>query len=304
MAPNHPAKIPSPHVPRVASDWKPLYYPKTTGCYVNDHTVVKGPDNLWHVIGITSPLEKYDPEMERWFTHGRGPSLSSGELMTEVGAVCNDGNRAWAPCVVGHEGRYFMLYGPSPTKAAVSRDLWHWMGESVTLIDSPPEAAHRDHMVIQLEPSTWLLYMTGIDTQGFGVVSVFVSNDLRTWRFVRFALRTGGKASLCPPWGATESPFVIVYEGWYYLSITYTDSRKENYHQTLVFRSLNPFDFGCFNADCPEESVIARLHAHAPEYLYCDQEQAWFITTCGWRGFQTPVEGGVGVARLTWDQAP
>jgi beta-fructofuranosidase len=302
---NHPGKIPRPHVPRLASEWKPLFYPKKSGCYINDHCIIKGPDDYWHLIGITCPHNKPDPEHERWFAHGRGASLWGDELMTELNPVCDDANRAWAPCIVPHEGRYYMLYGPSPTKGAVSRDLNHWMGELPTLVGAPPEAALRDHMVIKLEESTWLLYTTGLDAGGNGVISVFVSHDVRTWRFVRYALRTCGKASSKCSWGATESPFVTFLGGWYYLSITYTDTclDTENYHQSLVFRSLNPFDFGVYDADRPDETVIARLHAHAPEYLYCDKEKSWFITTCGWPCCSIPHEGGVSIAKLVWDEA-
>ena len=144
------------------------------------------------------------------------------------------------------------------------------------------------------------MYATGLDEDGGGAISLFVSHDLLTWSFVRFALRTTGDRALKPAWGATESPFVFRYEEWWYLSITYTDCRPENYHDTLIFRSLTPFDFGVFDADRPDDSVVQRLHAHAPEYLFDPISQSWFITTCGWNGFGVPHEGAVSVATLGW----
>jgi beta-fructofuranosidase len=121
-----------------------------------------------------------------------------------------------------------------------------------------------------------------------------------TWRFVQFALRTGGNAPLRPPWGATESPFVVFYGGWYYLLMTYTDSELETYHNTLVFRSLNPFDFGEYTGDNEAEVVVAHLAAHAPEVV-CDAEpDQWYITTCGWRGRGVPIEGAAAIAPLIW----
>lgn len=304
MAFPHPDQIPAPLVPRIAREWKPLFIPKSSGCYINDHCILKGPDGAWHLFGITGTSELPNPEQERWFAHGQGSSsLWSDKPMHELDVVCNDGTRAWAPGVIGHDGRYFMFYGPSPTKLAVSRDLKHWMREDVVLAGAPLEACHRDHMVMQLEESTWLLYATGLDKAGMGVISIYISNDLRNWRFVRSALRTTGKAALSPAWGATESPFVFLHQGWYYLSITYTDCNPANYQQTLIFRSLNPFDFGVFDADHPEQSVVQRLQAHAPEYLYDEKERSWHITTCGWRGFGLPHEGGVSIARLEWDAA-
>jgi len=115
-----------------------------------------------------------------------------------------------------------------------------------------------------------------------------------------YALRTSGNAPLNPPWGATESPFVVKYAGFYYLFVTYTDSRPDNYHNTLVFRSSDPLDFGVYNGDNQAEVVVARLHAHAPEVVYDDVTASWYITTCGWRNHGIPIEGAVAIARLDW----
>ena len=114
------------------------------------------------------------------------------------------------------------------------------------------------------------------------------------------ALRTSGRAPLRPAWGATELPFAILYQGWYYLLITYTDSEAETYHNTLVFRSLNPFDFGEYTGDNELEVVVARLHAHAPEVVHDAEQGQWYLTTCGWRGRGVPIEGAVAIAPLVW----
>ncbi len=37
------------------------------------------------------------------------------------------------------------------------------------------------------------------------------------------------------------------------------------YHETLLFKSKNPFDFGTYSG--AESEVAARLEAHAPEYI-------------------------------------
>ena len=290
---------PACQIPVIASDWKVLFRPQKTGTYINDHTVIRGRDGKWHLFGITCP-GKADPEQERYFAHGSGPALWSDTPLEEHSPVCNDGTRAWAPGAIAHGNRYFMIYGPSPSKLVVSRDLGHWMGAPVSLIGAPAEACHRDHMIFHLEASTWLMYATGLDEAGLGVISVFVSNDLLNWRYIRPALRTEGKSALSASWGATESPFVFFYKGWYYLSITYTDCSLETYQNTLLFASLNPFDFGVLNADRPDESVIARLKAHAPEYLYDADSDTWYVNTCGWPNQNIPHEGAASIARLEW----
>ena len=89
----------------------------------------------------------------------------------------------------------------------------------------PIDGCIRDPMLLQIRPDTWLMYATALDA-GYGQVSVLISNDLINWRFVQFALRTSGNAPLNPPWGATESPFVVFYQGWYYMLVTYTDSES------------------------------------------------------------------------------
>ena len=295
-------RILSPHpIPVLDSEWRVLFRPEKTGCYINDHSLVRSADGKWHLFGITQLGESHNPEMERYFAHGSGDTLSGDAPWVEHGSVCNDGTRAWAPGAVAHEGRYFMFYGPSPTKLCVSRDLFHWMGEPVVMGGAPCEAAHRDHMVYKLEDSTWLLYATGLDEKGMGAISVFVSHDLINWHFVRYALRTSGDSALRPAWGATESPFVFFREGWFYLSITYTDCQRKNYQDTVIFCSVNPFDFGVFDADRPEESVVQRFKAHAPEYVYDEKDGHWYMTTCGWPGFDIPHEGAVSVARIAWN---
>ncbi len=281
-------------IPRLDSDWRLLFAPKHCGNYVNDHTLVQSFEGTWHLFGITS--FGGTPADERYFVHAHGASLAEGTL-TEDGKTIDHGTRAWAPCVISHEQKYFMYYGPSPTQLAVSPDLYEWMGYPVALQGEPFLAAHRDHMVLKINDYTWVMYVTGIK-DGYGAISCFVSNDLKSWRFVQYALTSSGDAPLRPAWGAFESPYVVRHEGMYYLFATYTDCKKENYQNTLVFCSQNPYDFGDYTGD--DSVCIARLNAHAAEVVYDPASAAHYITTCGWPGYGLPHEGGVSIARLAW----
>ena len=286
----------------VAENWRPLFTPRVTGCYVNDHTVFRDPrTGRWHVIGITRAESQVRPDHERHFCHGSGPSLAAGNFQ-EHDPVCDFGERAWAPTVV-HDGRRFvMLFGPDIMRAAVADEAGHWRQTPVTVTGCPVDGNIRDQMIFRLDDDTWLMYATSL-RGGYSAISVFVSEDLLHWRFVRYAFRTTSDAPLHPPWGATESPFVFVHEGCYHLATTYTDSLpgSGNYHNTLIFRSKNPFDFGVYTGDDVHE-VFARLSLHAPEFL-CDPDTGnWMVTSCGWHGegYQPVIPGSVAITELNW----
>jgi arabinan endo-1,5-alpha-L-arabinosidase len=285
-------------VPEIASDWQLLYKPVETGCYVNDHSIIQAHDGTWHLFGITREGSEVKPNHERWFTHGKGTQLISDSGLQEVGIVCDNGVRAWAPSVVTDGKRYYMHYGPSPMRMATSYELSCWMEHTPVLHNAPLDSCIRDYMVLRMDDGSWLMYATGIQDR-FGVISVFRSEDLINWTFLRYALRTCANAPLNPPWGATESPFVVAKDDGYYLFITYTDCQTENYHNTLVFYSKDPTDFGEYTGDNEQDVIIAHLHAHAPE-IVCAEDGSWYITTCGWRNRGVPIEGAVAIARLEW----
>jgi beta-fructofuranosidase len=266
------------------SGWRPLFTPVRTGVHVNDHCVVRAQDGRWHVFGITKPTPELDPQAERWFCHGSGHSLAAAEFK-ERGRVCDFGRRAWAPTAAFNGEFWVMLYGPDLLQAAVSDDplLDHWIEVPASVTGAPLGGVARDGMILPLDDDTWLLYSTG--KRGHeGAVSVCVSENLLDWRFVRFVLRTTPEAPKQPPWGATESPFVFERDGEYWLSITYTTSMDgpAGYHETLLFRSPNPFDFGTYSGR--EEEVAARIYAHAAEYIVDPDTGQWYVTSAGWHG--------------------
>jgi beta-fructofuranosidase len=269
--------------------------------HVNDHCVVRGAD-AWHVFGITKDTPELAPHQERWFCHGSGPSLA-GDPFREHGRACDFGHRAWAPSIAFDGDRWIMIYGPDILRAAWSDDprLEDWHEIPCTLTGGPPGAVLRDGMIFRLDDDTWLLYSTGKRGR-LGAVSVCVSENLLDWRFVRFALRTTDSAPKQPPWAATESPFVFERDDEYWLSMTYTASGQgpADYHDTLLFRSDNPFDFGSYGGG--ESEPAARLAAHAPEYLHDPDTDRWYITSAGWVGerFGTAIPGSVAIRELDW----
>ena len=223
--------------------------------------------------------------------------------MTEQQAVIQGDGRAWAPCVIEHEDLYYMYYGPSPTKCAESFELGHWMGAPVNLMDAPPLSAHRDHMVMKLDDGSFVMYVVGVHNK-YGCVSSFVSKDLKNWTFSGYALTASGNAPLHCGWGAFESPYVVKYEGLYYLFITYTDScyHPETYEDTLVFCSEDPLHFGDYNGDNHKDIVLAELKEHAGEVVFDEDSGKWYVTACGWNGRGIPIEGAASIAELSWEE--
>lgn len=284
------------------SSWRPLFTPVKSGAYVNDHCVVRGGDGLWHVFGITKATPSVNPNRERWFCHGAGASLAAGNF-EERFSVCDFGARAWAP-TVGFDGeRWVMIYGPDRLRAAVTDDpgLGDWHEAPCSLTGGPLTAVMRDQMILRLDDDTWLMYATAKRGRE-SAVSVSVSENLLDWRFVRLALRTAPSAPKQPSWAATESPFVFEKDGEYWLSLTYTALATDpaEYHETVLFRSRNPFDFGTWSG--AESELAGRLHAHAPEYLVDPGSGQWYVTSAGWIGerFGTVIPGSVAIRELEW----
>lgn len=277
------------HIPTITSDWKILFKPEKYGKYVNDHTVVKLKDG-YRLIGITG----FDglPCNERYFVNAYGTNLNTP--FTEDCKSVDTGTLAWAPCVIEKDHVYYMFYGPSPTKLAVSVDLKEWMGYEIRLNGNPIFAVHRDHFVLKTG-ETYLMYAVGL-YNGRGCVSVMSSENLTDWEWCGYALTSGEDAPLKPAWGAFESPFVVKRDDGYYLFVTYTDSDNETYNNTLVFYSTDAKNFGVYNGGKGGTEPIARLKCHAPEIV--EDGGKYYITTCGWPTRDTPNKGCVSVAEL------
>lgn len=277
------------HIPKIVSDWKILFKPEKFGKYVNDHTVVKCKDG-YRLIGITGFDGK--PSNERYFVNAYGASLD--EPFIEDCKSVDTGTLAWAPCVIEKDNVYYMFYGPSPTKLAVSIDLKEWMGYEIKLNGNPLFAVHRDHFVLKVGDE-YLMYAAGL-YNGRGSISVMTSENLTDWNFCGYALTSGKDAPLTPAWGAFESPFVVKRDDGYYLFVTYTNSNQETYNDTFVFYSADAKNFGEYNGEKGEVLPIAKLKCHAGEVI--EHDGKYYITTCGWITREVPHAGCVSIAEL------
>jgi len=70
---------------------------------------------------------------------------------------------------------------------------------------------------------------------------------------------------------------------------------------TVVFRSVrpdDPTDFGDYDGN--ESMIVARLKAHAAEFVIDPESGRHYLTTCGWPGSPNPNPGAVSIAELEW----
>ncbi len=279
----------APLAPQVGS-FRNIYDPSVgqrEPWYINDHTIVRGPDGLWHMFGITH-AEPASPLEETELAHATSPALTAAGWEKQPPALIADRRRGetllWAPYVLEHEGIYYMFYsggGRDETRyqmsLATSADLWQWTREPQPLFYDGYQA--RDPFVLRIGDQWVMYYKATMEPDGGEhVVAYRKSADLRRWsdRGIAFRDRETGTGG-----GATESPFVVERGGHYYLFI----GPRDSYNSTGVFHSADPFQFG--------EPRIAELPAHAPE-LIRDLDGTEHISRAGWG------EQGLWLAPLGW----
>lgn len=285
------------HVPYIKGDWQLLFQPQKTGSYINDHTVYRHTDGSWHVIGITR-TGGADPQDERYFAHGSSPELITEGGFTEHDPICDYGQLAYAPHAINHEGVCHLFWGPMFMWLDTSGDMFNWKheGRLFDAMDTEFGRPFRDTMTLKVGDK-WLMYSTGLK-DGLPAVNLWESTDLHNWKEAGQALTFTAEALPATDASTAESPHVVKHGDWYYLFVTHTDCAPENYHQTLVFRSKDPRNFGEY--DGSDSRVITRLASHAPEIVHDPDTDKWYITTCGWFEHAIVRNGAVMIAELGW----
>ena len=309
----NPARV---HIPRVAGEWQMLFQPSQAGDYINDHTIYRDAAGNWRLAGITSRTDG-DYNAERSFAVGVSPDFPPAGGMREEAPIEGDGDLAWAPHVIWSEGKYHLFWSPHRLHQMVSDDGVTWEDHQVT-ITAPYHKFFRDPWVVEVAPGQWLLYTTAkapLLEGGYSQIDIYQSFDLHEWQYIRSALRSGRGSERNAPFASMESPAVFQYEGRWYLGLTYNNDsgflhallmlvkrwpKPETYNDTLIFSSTNPYDFGLYRGQRNSPSLVTRLRAHAPDFVFVEG-QGWFITTAGWPWVATLTRGEVAVAPLVWD---
>jgi len=301
-----------PLVPRIHGEWVHIYEPKADTFpgpdsqrfnaghryerwQVNDHAILKGPDGRWHAFGITHPAVaagEPDPHEAEWLLfHAAAPEgplkqhcmrgcwqdqakvLPPAERPHEVRAI-------HSPFIVHHAGEYWMFYGSSPIRYAVSRDLWTWQPRGELFRE---EGSARDPSVMLHEG---LFYMAYTARQS---VRVRTSRDLLHWSepSTVFSLAAGET-------GGPESPTLLALHGRFYLLWCRWDAKLRNADSTYQDRSF------VYVSDTPlnfrDRGPVAEITGHAPE-LFQDEDGDWWISSA-----ERPFTG-LSLAPVRWEPA-
>ncbi len=261
--------------------------------YINDHCIIRGHDGLWHMFGITH-AEPLHPMDEKCLAHATAAKLTQTPWKKHPHALTADyvnweEIHLWAPCVVRHEGLYYMYVcvgDEDHTRYKIhlltSADLWTWTRHPGNPVIADGFDA-RDPFVLRIGDE-WVLYYTATSHPEGGnhIVACQTSKDLVHWSHRRTVFLDEEKGT---HGGSTESPFVLRRGKWFYLLICNND-RRNGYDSTDLYRSEDPFFWS-------RESRIAIISAHAPEIIR-DTDGQWYVTHCGWG------RGGLHLAPLHW----
>ena len=306
---------PSPvFIPQIAGEWKTLFQPQESGHYINDHTVYRDAEGNWRLIGITSKTDG-DYNQEKYFAVGVGADFPPVNGMTEAEPLADFGELAWAPHVIHDGAKYHIFWSPHKLHQMESRDGITWENHKVTM-PAPHHKFFRDGMVLQVAKDQWLLYTTARGRY-YSQIDIYQSFDLEQWQYIRTALGSGFGSERNSPFSSMESPFVVDYQGHYYLSLTYNNDsffwpgilltmkiwpNRASYNETLVFHSDNPYDFGIYRGRANSPTLLTELESHAPEFIHNPETDSWYITTAGWPWVATLTSGEVAVAPLEWQR--
>jgi arabinan endo-1,5-alpha-L-arabinosidase len=259
--------------------------------YINDHCFIYGPNNMWHLFGITHE-EPCNPLDEDNFAHATAkallqqPWLKRKFTLTVISEPPWNETHLWAPHVILHDNSYYMFYCAGSIDhsrykihLATSKDMNKWKrhAKNPMVVDGFDA---RDPFIMRLGKK-WMMYYTATSAPKGGnhVVAYVTSQDLITWKNRGSAFKDPSKGT-CG--GNTESPFVVQRGENYFLFI----GPRGDYDGTDVFVSSSPYHWR-------GENKVGHIRAHAAEVVR-DIDGKWYVSRCGW------ARGGVYLAPLVW----
>lgn len=247
--------------------------------YINDHCFIFGPDNKWHLFGITRE-EPARPMEEDQFAHATSDILTQYPWTKKPFALTTSAKHGedhlWAPHVIENDDIYYMFYCGGGVDGkhteyqinlATSKDLYNWQRhpENPLFIDGFDA---RDPMILRHD-GKWLMYYTCTSKPEGGnyIVGLRTSDDLIHWSERETAFKDPAVGSIGGP---TESPFVLRRGKYFYLFI----GPRGGYIGTDIFQSTTPYQWEL-------DDLVGHVHSHAAEVIR-DLDGKWYVSACGW----------------------
>jgi len=256
---------------------------------LNDHTIIFGPDKLWHVFAITHPIPlNWYEDPGRNLLHATATNLTQAPWHKAPFAVTANWDKfgeflLWAPHIIRHKNLFYMFVCVGNSHGHLykihlltSKDLWHWERSSANPLVTDGFDG-RDPNVLRIG-NLWHLYYTATSRPDGGnhIVACVTSKDLLHWGSRRVVFTHPREGTFGGP---TESPFVVQRGKSFYLFAC--DGGTIN-----VYCSKDPWHW-----DMTDQA--GTIFAHASEIIR-DLNGQWYISHAGWE------RGGLSLAPLIW----
>jgi len=251
----------------------------------NDHTFIKDHNNRWHCFGITKPWMSGDNSHagEGLCFHAVAPETENGTFAEAVRIQSwqdhpkiAEGGVGWAPGSI-KIGSQYNLVG-SQLDRMVSDDLenWTYAGKLNVPIDGVGGEV-RDPQISVID-GVYHVVICCCDKVGLST-----SEDFIEWTDMRVIFKPENDA-----W-RTESPFLVPYDGRYYLfwALWDTGDLSGYGYPTRSFVQCSD-DLWNFRGD-----PIVEFSAHAPNVIQ-DADGNWFMSSADYP------HRGISVAPLEW----
>jgi hypothetical protein len=247
---------------------------------VNDHTFLKDGQNRWHCFGITRPWNSGDNghSGEGLCFHAVAPVGTFAQALRFQSwrdlPKIHAGDCGWAPTGV-KIGQEYSLIG-SHLGRTTSPDLLTWTDQG----QLKASGNHRDPNILFWDHTYYLLRCAG------NGISLVTSTDFIHWSDPVLIYQPD-KTSY-----QTESPFVVPFDGVFYLFWTLWDTADQTTYgycpRTFVVCSESLTDFR-------GQPIRAEFTVHAPEIIQ-DEGGQWFMSSAD------HPHRGISVAPLVWEK--
>lgn len=256
---------------------------------VNDHSIIKGPEGNWHILGISKPIltqkrlkggacqlfhavsknKTFEKSFKKGYWTDRTKVLPDSLRPNEPNIII-------APFLLKKDNLYYMVYGFSPIRLAVSKDLYNWEPKGPLFKEAK---GARDPNLIFHNGVYYLSYCSEKK------VLLRTSKDLYNWSEPKSIF----ESKTYEP----ESPYILYRKNNFYLFVCAWDGINHTNDLMGIFQDktyvYTSKDINCFDS----EKCISVLRSHAGEVVK-DEKGNWYLSSV-----ENPYRG-VSFSKMYW----